>query len=255
MKEKKANRSEERITNRVLIVFLSAGVMLWGLSYLFKYIDVGATYRAGRRLALILGFAALACAALSLAWYLVERKKRREKERTLDGLLLALIFAALSACCFLLWYDNIMGMRMIYVFLPLFAALFLVYWVYEREFFTMALVGSVVAVLLNALAQLTTQYDMTRRIVALALGFCLCAAAELLCLKAKKDKGMLRLGKKKTDLFGKTADKRLQLIVYAVLAVLLVAAFIFGGSVARYCMFAVIAAMICGFVYFTIRLM
>ena len=146
-------------------------------------------------------------------------------------------------------------MRIIYIFLPVMAVLFLIYSTYEREFFAMAFIGPTEAVLIYVLSRLSAQYNMGLRVVVFTIGLAICALAIGLYLLSQKKSRSAMIKKLKISMFGRNTTRVISITAYSALSLLLMVAFIFGGVVAGYCMFTAIIALVCGFVYYTIRLM
>jgi len=254
LSEKKLKKTEEYKTNRVLVMFGAAALYLWVLSFLHKCLDNPMRHMLGTVLIIVLTCLAAAGVVASMIWHNNSVKKGTyDPKKTVTGLFCAGLSALLAICSGMLWYNYVAGMRVIYLLIPAVAILYLIYSAYQRECFTFCAIQCVVAFALYALSGLAG--SMLMRIVILAVGLVVSLGVAALYLKGDKKGVKLRVMGTKVELFSKNVDRRHVLITCAADAVLLLAGFFLGGSIAFYAALAVLLYALAMLVYYTVKLM
>ncbi len=253
MKEKKLKKSDEYITNRVMIALAAAAAFLLGVSRLFRGLDTP-TKRAASLL--ICKWSVAVCAAVcvvGLVWYFVSVKKGTHKENSsFNGMFLAIAaFVAMCSLCIML-YDHLRGMTLVYIFVPASAVLLLIYSVYPREVFFPCLTHSYVAFALYAMSRLEAG---SLKLVLLLSALAVCALSVLMFVLTAKNHGIIKIGGKSYVMFSRNAGKKAFIGLYGATAVLLIAAFLLPAALSFYAMFIVLAYIVISIIIATIKLM
>lgn len=133
-------KQEETALNRVLCWICGGAVLEFLLLLLDRYYNHYTVDQIELRVALgtgvkILAVAALACAAAAGYWW--NNARKNGKGANLPGVL-TLFMVGISASCFAAWFFSGMGLRLMYIGVPVVVALALVYYLYQREFFLVA---------------------------------------------------------------------------------------------------------------------
>ena len=250
---KKASEKDDYITNRVLAVFAAAAVMLFALSYLIRGWDRSASHNTASVLTTVLFILGLLGAAAGIWWYISAVKKGTFKPTSVfNGIFVAGVCIVLALSCLLVMYSYVVAKRILCVFFPAAAILFLIYSVYQRDFFMICL-------LLFPVTGIFWLFSRTANrgvaLLALIVGLVLCAVGLALFLMTAKNKGILKLGKNKFSLFTKDSSKSHFIPLYAITAAILIAAFIFTSPLAKLAIIASIAYLFICVIYYTVKLM
>lgn len=254
MSEKKLKKTEEYKTNRALVMFGAAALYLWVLSFLHRCLDNPMRHATGVVLTIVLTCLAAVGVVVCLIWHSSAVKKGAyNSKKTFNGLFCAGLLVLLAVCSGLLWYNHILGMRIIYLLIPATAILYLIYSAYQRECFTFCVTQCAVAFVLYVLSGLAG--NMLLRVIVLVVGLAISLGVVALYLKGGKKGKQLHGLAGKVELFGKNTDRRHVLATYAIDAVLLLAAFFLGGSIAFYAALAVLLYTLAMLVYYTVKLM
>ncbi len=245
-KNQKRKQAQDLVARRILAIFLMTALILWGMSSLYDLMTYGTTFLLGQRINLIVmaisGAAAIGC----LIWFLWARKNGKlQKDRVLHSGFFTLCAAVICACCAILYMEYYNGMHILYIFLPVIAGLFLVYHLYERQFFTFCVVQT---------AAIATTYcfyaGMWEKNLVLSITIILCLIPMLLVLvKQKKYPELI------SWVLGKEFDTRYTLISYGVTILAVAAAALIQGKLAMVVGLALGAYLLASAVYYTIKAM
>lgn len=245
---------EEQALNRALAWFGCAAVVE-ALTLLVKrfYVDyhggeAGIAQFLLRMFPILAVVSAVACAAC--VYWMVQNAKNDKTSRL--PAVLAVITAVLAVCStvFAVFVGD--GVRAMLVLVPVVAVLALIYYLYQKEFFVVAVSGAAALFALWWMRQtIWTMKIYLLAVVALVV-IVLCIA---LALYLKKGDGVLTLSGKRIRVFGKTANYTVLVVACALMAVLLLAALLLGPTVAYYLMFGVVALLFVMAVYYTVKLM
>ncbi len=249
----KAQR-EDQALNRALIWFGSA-IAVEALILLVKryYVDYWAG-EAGIALFLLKMFpilaivAAVACVG-GVFWTIQNAKN--EKKMTLS-VVLTVLAAVVAVCSTVFALFTGEGVKAMLVLVPVVAVLALVYYLYQKEFFVVAVSGAAALCALGWMRQEGWSVKVYLLGLAALVVICLCIA---LTLYLKKDDGVATVSGKRIRVFAKHANYKLILGACGVVAILLVAAMLMGATAAYYLMFAVVALLFVMAVYYTVKLM
>ncbi len=245
-KNLKKKQSQDLATRRILAVFLMAAVVLWGMSKLYGMMTYGTTFMQGQLVnKILLAVSALAAVVLVGIYFFARKRGTFHEERVLNSGFFVLCALTICASSLILAVDYYNGMHILYIFLPVIAVLYLVYYVYERQFFSFCVTSAV------AIGAAYCCYaGAWERIPALALAVVLC-----LCVMALAVVNSGKLQKVCDLVLGKQYDKRYTLLTYAVIIVLLAAAAVLGGKMALIITLLMGVYLLASAVYYTIKAM
>lgn len=245
-------KQEDQALNRVLLWFGGAVILefflllinRFGVHFNTQQSDLAAGIFQFLR---IFSWVCLACAVAGIIWWAVSRKKGG---RSFPAGVCALVFSGLFLCSFVAGMWKGLGVQFLYVAVPVAAVLALIYYLYQREFFLVALQGGLALFAMWAYRKLI--YVNRWLVYGLFLAVGLLILAALLC-SAALQRGQGRLGK--VRVLPKKANY-LPLYLAGALALLsLVIAFFLGSTAAYVCLIGNVAWLFGAAVYYTVRLM
>ncbi|MEG2421670.1 MAG: hypothetical protein RSB55_08965 [Oscillospiraceae bacterium] len=256
-KEKQTKRQrEDAALNRVLLWF--GGAVLLELLVLLMnrfYINFDTTSTQVvfvlSKVILVLIWAGALGAIGSAAWLVT---CRMAKKPLLVPTALLVASASVAACCFITLQWRNEGVRLLYTLIPAAAVLALIYYLYQREFFTVSLLSggalfSTWTLWKAAGTPSTGAYLLCAVVGALAL------AVALLARVLQKGDGVLVRGEKKLRLLPKKATYSCIYLTCGITAAILLCGLIFGAVVAYAALFVAVAWIFIMAVYYTVRLM
>lgn len=253
-----AAQESDYVTNRVLTVFAGGILLLIFATYLKNGLSYASSFTTALGVAQGSIWAGLVLALAGLVFTGRQLAKGTYKSTTLfNGNGLLMLGLLLSLCGYLMVdFGPQQALRALYVIIPVWAILYLIYSVYPREFFTIATAMTLQAAFLWLVAKsaVSNSFSSTTGVF-LALGLVVCAALEGLYLATRSNQGRLKWGKMSITVFNHDTKHALVATVAVVGAVLLLAAFFLGGSVGYYAMYAVAAVLFLMAVYYTARMM
>ena len=245
-------RQEDRALNRGLLWVLAAIVfecLLFAVNrwYINPYISeayIAAAVLKGLMVARIAGAVLGVC---GVVWTFVNLKNG--KHFTLS-VILTLAFWTVALCCHvLIYFRDAGGIKMLYLLIPAFAGLALVYYLYQRELFLSAVASGAAAVGLWFV-----------RCSGISVETILCAVVVLLVAVftfiLKKNNGVLPLvGKKFRILAQGGSNCNLIFASCAVGIAAMALALVAGSNIAYYLVFAMAVWIFALLVYYTVKLM
>lgn len=245
-------RREDQALNRVLWWFGGAVILEFFLLLLNRfYINfdangIGLAHSLAQMLRVMV-WVSLAAALGCGAWWLV--RKRKGEATFLPGAL-TVVAAALFVCALISRLWRTVGVQFLYMSVPASAVLALIYYLYQREFFLVALQG---AIGLFAMWCYRKLIFVQARMAYLVLALCAVGVVVLgvftLVLQRKGGKlGTRRILPKKTNY-------ALLYVAGAVTLCVILAALLMGVTVAYWALFLVVAWLFGAAVYYTVRLM
>ena len=163
---------------------------------------------------------------------------------------LALVCGALATCAHIILVFQKPGVQMLFLMVPAWAGLALVYYLYQREFFLGAAASG-----MSVLGLWFVRYGgrVGLETVLTLVGILLVAAATLWL---KKNNGVIhRTNGEEVRFLSKKASYPMILVSCLVGLVALLAAMILGANIAYYLMFAMVAWLFALLVYYTVKLM
>lgn len=161
----------------------------------------------------------------------------------------AALCGAAAACGYVTLTFNATGVRMLFLLVPAWAGLALVYYLYQREFFLSGTAAGIAAV------GLWLVRTSGGKMIYSVLGVLLLAALAGAALALDKNHGVLTLGEKAVRLMpGKAGYTIIYVTCIGGIAAIGAAQFL-GGAVAYYLLYAVVAWLFALLVYYTVKMM
>ena len=256
--KKLQDNNSDYVSNKVLTMFLLALIGVFMLMVVYRLLSHGSTFMYG--LYIVKGFLAAGVAAVvyGIIRYPIERKNKQGGQKKIISnaniivIGLILIFSALS----LLNYDFTVSIKLLYILLPAFALLYLVFQTYPREFFSISVICATGAPFIWMLSHaLTGDVAGKQPIYIIAAGLALMGLELLIVLKASKSRGTISLFHKKLALLSQGANLLPVFMAGFLVVVSLALSYLFGAVFAFYCMFAVFAYLFVTAVFYTAKLM
>ena len=245
---------EDQALNRALIWFGGA-IVAEALVLLVKryYVDYWAE-EAGiaqfllRMFPILAVVAAAACAGC--AFWTVQNVKNEKK--TTVSVVLTIVSALVAVCATVFALFTGKGVKAMLVLVPVVAVLALIYYLYQKEFFVVAVSGAAALCALWCMRLDPWSVKIYLLAVAALIVIALCIA---LTLYLKKDDGVLTVMGKRVRVFGKATNYKIILGACGAAAALLLASMLLGAAAAYYVMFAAVALLFVVAVYYTVKLM
>ena len=251
--EREARRhQEDRALNKALI-WVGVAIVLEFLLVLVNryYVNYNTSTESINRVLAIqaalvgLRWVSLVALVVCVVWMLVQLSK--DGNAVLPGVL-AIAAGGLLLCSHVILNFRDTGLRMMFWMVPAWAALALVYYLYQREFFFSALISG-----LGLLGLWFVRHASPLGLYTILVVVVLVLLTLGLFLLKKKD-GLFQLGKGKARLLPAEANYSLIFLSFVVsLVVIALAAFV-GGSMAYYLLYAMVAWLFALLVYYTVKM-
>lgn len=251
--EREARRhQEDRALNKALI-WVGVAIVLEFLLVLVNryYINYNTSTESINRVLAIqaalvgLRWVSLAALVVCVVWMLVQLSK--DGNAVLPGVL-AIAAGGLLLCSYVILNFRDAGLRMMFWMVPAWAALALVYYLYQREFFFSAVISG-----LGLLGLWFVRHASPLGLYTILVVVVLVLLTLGLFLLKKKN-GLFQLGKGKARLLPAEANYSLIFLSFVVsLVVIALAAFV-GGSMAYYLLYAMVAWLFALLVYYTVKM-
>ncbi len=251
--EREARRhQEDRALNKALI-WVGVAIVLEFLLVLVNryYINYNTSTESINRVLAIqaalvgLRWVSLVALVVCVVWMLVQLSKNGNA--VLPGVL-AIAAGGLLLCSHVILNFRDTGLRMMFWMVPAWAALALVYYLYQREFFFSALISG-----LGLLGLWFVRHASPLGLYTILVVVVLVLLTLGLFLLKKKN-GLFQLGKGKARLLPAEANYSLIFLSFVVsLVVIALAAFV-GGSMAYYLLYAMVAWLFALLVYYTVKM-
>lgn len=251
--EREARRhQEDRALNKALI-WVGVAIVLEFLLVLVNryYINYNTSTESINRVLAIqaalvgLRWVSLVALVVCVVWMLVQLSKNGNA--VLPGVL-AIAAGGLLLCSHVILNFRDTGLRMMFWMVPAWAALALVYYLYQREFFFSAVISG-----LGLLGLWFVRHASPLGLYTILVVVVLVLLTLGLFLLKKKN-GLFQLGKGKARLLPAEANYSLIFLSFVVsLVVIALAAFV-GGSMAYYLLYAMVAWLFALLVYYTVKM-
>ncbi|MDL2273350.1 hypothetical protein LJC34_02190 [Oscillospiraceae bacterium OttesenSCG-928-G22] len=258
-------KREEAATNRILLTFLFALILIVGLMLANRGYRSISTMFATRYI-----LYAVSCVGVLGIVYGILRTRTEKKARVdysmtvLNGPGIVLLSAILAIYGFVGGQFYLDGISWMYVFVPAVAVLLLIFLLYPRDFFYISVIcacggylmwylsGSIGA---GGLLRFNPAEWVTRRgIYASILAILALVAAIVVFVRAKRKNGMFEMGKLKLRLLGAGANYLLLFLTVALMALFVVLAMLLGSVFAYYLTFAVFGYLFIAAIYYTVKI-
>lgn len=192
-----------------------------------------------------LRWVSLAVLVVCIVWMLLRLSKNGNA--VLPGIL-AIAAGVLLLCSHILLNFRDSGLRMLFWLVPAWAALALVYYLYQREFFFSALLGGLGLLGLWFVRHAGPFSWYTIAVVVLVV----LLAVGLFVLKKKS--GLLVFGRGKARILPEESSYSLVFLSCAVSLIVIALAALVGGSLAYYLLYAMVAWLFALLVYYTVKM-
>lgn len=247
-------KQEDAILNKVLLWIVGAVVLEALLLLLNKYYvhyivaDIpiaAAIHKILPILVVVFGVCFVICCIWAITMH-------RQQKKTGLAMALTIIFAALTVCSAVArWIPNGTGIRLLYVGVPVIAVLAMIYYLYQREFFVVALLST---------AGLAGLWLLQRRgghatfvyTCLIALGIVLVACV-VLAWRLQSNRGEITLKGKPVQVFPKKANYVMIYVTCGLVAAVLAAGVVLGATMLLYAV--LVAWLLVMAVYYTVKLM
>lgn len=254
--KKQPSRRDEYITNRILIVFALAFAGIIGLMVVnYFYPRMGSMVTTYYTLNVLMWLGAAAFVVGLVMEFVTLRNPPESKMHIFRGINIAVLGAIVGGSCLYMVLD-MAAVQQLYLLVPVLAILYLVYFIYQREFFFVASVSVLGCFTCWALSKLLGNggYVGLPYVVG---GLCAAVliAVVVVALIFRARGGRVKVAGREIAFFKPGARYTAIYIACAVIAACIIASFIFGAFIA-YCAFFVVAGLLFIFaVYFTVKLM
>jgi len=250
------SQREDAIYNRIIFWFAAATV-LESLLLLLKRFYIN--YRAGEielmanihQVLHVLIYVGLVGCAAGVVWALLSRKDGKIR---LLPMIVAGASLVVSICAFMTRSFQATGMMVLLVCVPVCAVLALIYYLYQREFFWITVLGGLTILGLwiyrRAIGTHPTVFYGYSTVLALVL-----VISALLGRKLQTAGGVLAVGEKKVQLLSHNASYATIYITCAISALTIISALLLGATAAYYSIFVIVVWIFVMAVYYTVRLM
>lgn len=246
-KKSAAKSREDTITYRILLAFTFTVIAIFALTlvkrsfyYAFEMLEVSYSYLIAAKL-----FALLTLAGAALTVF-ARRLKWPSSLSTL-GIYVTVLGAIAVLSCLYIYIYNISAVKSLFYIYPIASVYFLLYNIYQKEFFYNALLTGAFCLLLYHFGQGIGQIDLIINIA----GIVFLAVSALAAYYLKKNKG--KIGKLR--LLPSEMNYTYAFISCGFLGLCLIAALIGGATVAYYCFFICAVYLFAMAVYYTIKMM
>ena len=247
-------KQEDAILNKVLLWIVGAVVLEALLLLLNKYYVhyIVADIEIAAALHKILPILAVVCAVGFVLCGIWTLTLYRQKKKMRLAAALTIIFAALAVCSAVArWIPNGTGVRLLYVGVPVIAVLAMIYYLYQREFFLVALLSTagLAGLWLN---QRRDGHPAVVYTGLIALGVILVACV-VLAWRLQSNRGMVTLKGKQVQLLPKQANYVMIYVTCGLVAAVLAAGVVLGTMMILYAV--LVAWLLVMAVYYTVKLM
>lgn len=259
-KNKRTQREERRhqedmALNKGLLWVVGAVILLALLLVVNKYMFRYNTSTVGKALFVqsvlqVLQYVSLAAAVIGAVWLGIRIKKTGGTGVAAPALLIG--SAAVCVCCFVCLYYRAAGAQMLFLLVPAWGALAMVYYLYQREFFYSGVcsgLGTVGLWMIRSGVLPTVTYVYVGVVLLLLVLWLLVLA------QVKKGDGALRVGGREFRLLPRETSYALMRVTSVVNMVMLVLALALGGAVAYYLIYLMVAWLFALLVYYTVKMM
>lgn len=259
MKQKNVSVNDDYTINKILVVIVLAFAAMLSVIFFDKNVSYGLNVSFIFKILLpvlctIFGLMTVGGCVLS---YLRRNEPEKESLRILSGRNIALVSALLTiASAYLLKDDFTRSVKVLYVLIPALSLLYIIYHIYQREFFIHSVVCAVSAALMYLLKNAVARGDVSR-IIFIAVVFSLFIAITFaIILLIRQNDGAVSINGRMINLVTEKVNYKLLNVTFAVAAVLFFAALIVNvPAFAYYFIIALAAYLIALAGYFTTKLL
>ena len=246
-------RQEDAVLNKVLYWIVGAVVLEFLLllvnRFYIKYtVATIGTANAIEAVLTVLSMVFPLCFVAALVWWILSHRKG--SSATLPGFL-TILAAALAVCCIITRVFKGSGVQLLYVAVPVVAVLALIFYLYQKEFFTVATL-SALGILGVWMSQRAAGHPILVYGYMVVLAVILVAVAVMSRILQGKH-GVLALAGKPRRILPKNANYIMFYVTCAIIALVVIASIFLGAHAALYGV--LVAWLLVSAVYYTVKLM
>ena len=256
MKKIKRSSETEFGTNRILLVLVIALLAVLSLLLLDKLIAEAGTAIITIFALQILGALSVLGVGFGIYRFIVEKKKKLDvSHRWIRGSTLIIFFGILSFCSFLIVSINpITAIRILYVCVPGFAILYLIFMIFSRDFFIISVLCLFSALLFWCNWKLLENGQTNLAILLSAIAGLMIILLIFALQQAKKCDGKLKLGSLQIHVTLDRSGYSLVFFTMALIALLVLLTFLFSPQLIQYFGFGLLGYLFLLAVYYTVKL-
>lgn len=251
-------QQESEVLRRVLFwlgaaVLLETFVLLGNRFYFHYLITEIAFAETLMQLFRVMQYVGIILALACVTWSIIARK--RDAERGFCRVILAAFFASIAVCSFLFLHVGNGIVSLLLVGIPAVAGLIMIYYLYQREFFLVALMSGVGVFGLWMFRSGSSRYSVVFYVIT-AIILCFLLLVAVLSIQMQKHAGHIKL--KGGDLFPvlkPDANYTLIWVTCGLVAISLLCGLLLGPTLAYYALLTLVIWIFIVAVYFTSRLM
>lgn len=251
------DQQESEILRRVLF-WLGAAVLLetfvlLGNRFYFHYLIAEIGF--AEKLKYVFGalqYIGVILAVACVVWAIVARK--RDTGRGVFRIILSALFASIAVCSFLFLHVGNGSVSLLLVGIPAVAGLIMIYYLYQREFFLIALMSGVGIFGLWMFRAGSSRFTLVFYAYT-AIALCFFLLVTVLSIQIQKHAGNLKLRGELYPIFKQEANYSLIWVTCGLVAVSLLLGLTLGAMVAYYALLTLVVWIFVVAVYFTSRLM
>jgi len=253
--QKRASKAERRkqqdaLTFRITLVVIAAFVFVFAVKVLENMFNAASTSWATFHFFCVVGIIGAALIVLGIFLLIVNIVRRGKIGSAPLQCIVAGIILGYTG--YTIYTMGVHGFRLITFLYPVCAVLFLVYYIFQKEFFLISLMTAASAFLLYGISHTLSGTTATILICLLAA---VCVVIALLCQPIRRKDGMLTTRKEGIRVFGPKAIYTPVYISCAVVIVVSLVGMLVGSLVAYILMFVMIAYFIAMAVYYAIKML
>ncbi|MBQ9979998.1 MAG: hypothetical protein IJP23_02955 [Oscillospiraceae bacterium] len=243
-------KQQDALTYRILIVVVAAFISILVIKMLENMFNTAATSWGAYYFFCAVGILGIVLLVLGIVLFIVNVvKKGRIGSAPLSCIVAGIILAFTGST---IYNMGAHGFGRLLVLYPIVAVLFLVYYIFQKEFFLISLLTAACAYLQFSLSRTLGGFSATLAVCILAV---ICVVIALLCQVIRKKDGMLSTRLEGIRVFG---SKAIYTPVYITCAVVIVVSFVgllAGSLVAYILMFVMLAYFIATAVYYATKML
>lgn len=251
--KRKINRNDV-ISNKLLLVLICSFSGMFTLLYLDKSLTRLSTMFITISVINILMYV-FAAAAVLFAVFSIAADREKYEDRTITPYLLFAFSFVLALSCFAINFMYVDAIKLLYVVVPALTVLYLIFHIYQRRFFTSALITLFSGFSCWAIYKLIDTSSYLKPVItAIASGALILAFAAVIKFLFEKNEGSLMIFGKKVRLL----DKGSNIVVYiscAVSIVGIIVSVLLGTTVSLYATFSLLGYLGALLIIYTVKLM
>lgn len=251
-KKELVKKREEELTNRILVVFCVSLLTLLGVMFLYRIMLVPKRLLIVKDVSFIFGIIFAALGAVSIVAAIQKYVKRSVDYWAGRLAVLGVICFVYSGIMLLIHYRSFSAFRILYVALPVMSFLYLIYNIYQRDFFWQCIVVGCAGGTLYAFSRWLHYKPWQPVVHVVYITAIVLLVAGLVATFALKKSGGKLFGLR---LFSDDANYRLMFSTFVLMLLAIVLVLLIGSGVAFWMMVGVFAYLFILAVYYTIKLM